>query len=335
MRGGMRTFRVIFLLVLALALALAGYFLLSGQRSSELTLYGNVDQRQVELSFKDAERVAQVLVEEGALVEKGQVLAVLETRRLRDQLAVLAAQTDEAQAALAKLENGTRPEEIDQARAQVLAGRADLEYAEKQYHRLWEILQHSQGKGARKADLDEALARRDAARARLVVLEKALRLAEIGPRAEDLAQARALLAERRLAHKALQNRLEDARLQSPCRSYVQRRLLEPGDMASPDKAVFSLAVLSPKWVRAYVAEPDLGRIHQGMEARITTDSFPEGLTGHVGFISSVAEFTPKTVETTELRTALVYEVRILVEDNEDRLRLGMPASVTIAQARDH
>lgn len=321
----------LFLVFLTIALTAYGIRLFAEQQSSQLILYGNVDQRQVELSFKESERVAEVFVEEGALVEKGQVLATLETRRLRDRLAVLKAQCSEAQAMLARLENGTRPEEIDQAKAEVIASRADLDYAEKHYRRLAEILRHSQGKGARQADLDEALARRDAARAKLVVREKALRLAEIGPRLEEIEQARAVLAERQNALIELQNRLDDAKLQSPSRSYVHRRLLEPGDMASPDKAVFSLAVLSPKWVRAYVSEPDLGRIRQGMAAIITTDSFSKGITGHVGFISQVAEFTPKTVETTELRTSLVYEVRIVVEDRDDRLRLGMPATVTFSE----
>lgn len=99
-------------------------------------------------------------------------------------------------------------------------------------------------------------------------------------------------------------------------------------MASPQKAAFSLAVLSPKWVRAYIAESDLGHVRQGMSATIHTDSHPDaGIKGTIGFISSVAEFTPKTVQSPELRTSLVYEIRVYVEDREDRLRLGMPATV--------
>jgi HlyD family secretion protein len=84
-------------------------------------------------------------------------------------------------------------------------------------------------------------------------------------------------------------------------------------------------------VRAYVSEPDLGRIKLGSAARVTTDSHPgQAIPGRVGYISSVAEFTPKTVQTQELRTSLVYEIRVLVEDPEDRLRLGMPATVRLA-----
>lgn len=100
-------------------------------------------------------------------------------------------------------------------------------------------------------------------------------------------------------------------------------------MASPQKAVFSLAVMSPKWVRAYVSETEMGRVKPGMDAVVLTDSHPEqGIPGKVGFISSVAEFTPKTVQTPELRTSLVYEVRVYVDDPANVLRLGMPATVS-------
>ena len=291
-------------------------------------LYGNVDQRQVELAFIDSERIEAVLVQEGMEVAPGQTLARLETRRLRDGIAVAEAQAAAAEAALTRLKNGTRPEEIDQARAAVASAEAETAFAEAQHKRYSDIWKRSGGSAVSRQDVDEAVLQLDVARARLVEAQKGLRLAEIGPRREDIAEAESVLLERRRALEELRNRLDDAELKSPARSVVNRRLMEPGDMASPQKAVLSLAVLSPKWVRAYIAETDLGRIRPGMAATVHTDSHPdEDLTGTVGFISSVAEFTPKTVETTELRTSLVYEVRVYVDDLQDRLRLGMPATV--------
>jgi HlyD family secretion protein len=101
-------------------------------------------------------------------------------------------------------------------------------------------------------------------------------------------------------------------------------------MASPDRPVVTLALTDPKWVRAYVPEPDLGRIKLGMTAKIMSDSFPDQtFDGWIGFISPVAEFTPKTVETEDLRTKLVYEVRVFVYDSKDLLRLGMPVTVIV------
>ncbi len=99
-------------------------------------------------------------------------------------------------------------------------------------------------------------------------------------------------------------------------------------MASPQKAVYSLAIVDPKWVRAYVSEVDLGKVHPGMKGTIAVDSFPNRrFEGWVGFISPIAEFTPKIVQTDELRSTLVYEVRVFVKDPQDELRLGMPATV--------
>jgi HlyD family secretion protein len=97
--------------------------------------------------------------------------------------------------------------------------------------------------------------------------------------------------------------------------------------------VLNLAIADPKWVRAYVSEPDLGKIHAGMRATISTDSFPgRTLSGWVGFIASVAEFTPKPVQTEELRSSLVYEIRVFVRDPQDEMRLGMPATVLLELA---
>ena len=105
-------------------------------------------------------------------------------------------------------------------------------------------------------------------------------------------------------------------------------------MASPQKPVYSLAITDPKWIRAYVSEPDLGKVQPRMKASIMVDSFPDQrFEGWVGFISPVAEFTPKSVQTSELRTSLVYEVRVFVSDPTDVLRLGMPATVYLPLAR--
>lgn len=319
----------VFLLVAFAAAAAAGIWYAGPQpRPRGVVLYGNVDQRQVELAFIDSERVAEVLVEEGAVVEPGQVLARLETRRLRDRIAVLEAQVKSSQAALTRLQNGTRPEEIDQAKAAVAASKAEVAFADQQYARYQGIWTKSKGVAVSQQDVEETRLRLNVASARLRQDEEALRLAEIGPRWEDVAEAEARLLENERALEEQRKKLGDAELRSPGKSVVRSRLLEPGDMASSGKAVFSLAILSPKWIRAYVSETELGLVKPGMRAVAFTDSHPkDGIDGRVGFISSVAEFTPKTVQTEDLRTSLVYEIRIYVHDPEDRLRLGMPATV--------
>jgi HlyD family secretion protein len=180
----------------------------------------------------------------------------------------------------------------------------------------------------RQQDVDDAKAALDVAQAQLAVNEKALDLAVIGPRKEDIAQNEAQLRGNEAQLALLRQQLADAQLIAPVDAVVRTRILEPGDMASPQKPVFSLAITDPKWIRAYVSEPDLGKVHSGMSANVMVDSFPKRrFEGWVGFVSPVAEFTPKAVQTDELRTSLVYEVRVFVKDPSDELRLGMPATV--------
>ncbi len=323
------------LILLVLAGGVAWYLLRpAGGDPGAVTVYGNVDQRKVDLAFIDAERIAEVLVEEGETVKPGQVLARLETRRLRDRVAESEAAVAAAAAAWERLKNGTRPEEIDQAKSAVAAAEAEAAYAQQQFQRYDGIWRNSKGVAVSIQDVDAARSQHNVAQARLVQAKKALILAEIGPRREDIAEAAALLQERQRMLELLRNQLGDAELKSPAAAVVRARLMEPGEMASPQRPVFSLAVLSPKWVRAYISESDLGLVKPGMAADVFTDGRPgQAVPGFVGFISSVAEFTPKTVQTPELRTALVYEIRVYVQDPEDRLRLGMPATVTLMPGR--
>jgi HlyD family secretion protein len=179
-------------------------------------------------------------------------------------------------------------------------------------------------------DLEAAKAALDSAQAHLAVAQQALELAVIGPRKEDVAQGEAQLRADQAQLELLHRQLADAELVAPSDAVVRTRLLEPGEMVSPQRPILNLAITDPKWVRAYVAETDLGKIHPGMKATVSTDGFPDRpFSGWIGFIASVAEFTPKAVETTELRSSLVYEIRVFVQDPEDDLRLGMPATVTL------
>jgi HlyD family secretion protein len=298
------------------------------QTRTELTLYGNVDLREIELPFNDSERVAAVLVEEGARVKQGQALARLDTSRLQPQVAKAQAELAAQQQAVERLQHGSRPEEIAQARANVEAAQADAINGRAQYERVRTLMQSSSGRAVSRQDFDTAKAALDTAEARLAVAQKALALSVAGPRREDVAQAQAQAQADAAQLALLQQQLQDAELRAPLDAVVRSRTVEPGEIASPQKAAFTLAITNPKWVRAYVAETDLGVVHEGLGAAITVDAFNHrSFPGWVGFISPVAEFTPKNVETAELRSSLVYEIRVFVNDPADELRLGMPATV--------
>lgn len=294
----------------------------------ELTLYGDVDLRQVELAFNDNERIAAVFVQEGDRVRRGQTLARLDTSRLEPQAAEAEATAAAQRAVVVKLHHGSRPQEIAEARANVESARADAIDALGQYQRQKTLAANAI---VSQQNLENSRAAFDVAEAKLDVAQKALDLAIAGPRQEDIAQAEAQLQADEAQASFLRQQLADADLVAPAEAVVRTRLMEPGEMASPQKPVFSLAVIDPKWVRAYVAEADLGKLRMGMPASIVIDSFPDQrFEGWVGFVSPVAEFTPKNVETEELRTSLVYEVRVFVKDPADQLHLGSPATVYVA-----
>jgi HlyD family secretion protein len=295
--------------------------------SDTLVLYGNVDVRQVALAFNANERIGRLLVQEGEHVKAGQLLGELDSRALALQLAQAQAQSRVREQALQRLQAGSRPEEVAQARAAVAAAQADAGLAHDQLARLQAV---HQSRAVSRQDVDNAAARDKVAQAQLDNARKAQQLVVSGPRSEDIGQARAQLEAARADAALLQHQLGEAQLKAPIDAVVRSRLMEPGDIASPQRPVYTLAITDPKWVRAYVNEVDLGRIRPGMAAAVSTDSNPaEALAGRIGYIASVAEFTPKTVQTEDLRTTLVYEVRVLVDDRADRLRLGMPATVRI------
>ena len=319
--------------VVVLAAAAGGwwYFHRSATPSDQLVLYGNVDVRQVSLAFNGNDRVAELAVREGDHVRAGQLLGRLDTRSLVLRVAQSQARIGVQEQALQRLRSGSRPEEVAQARAQAAAAQADAQLADQQLARLQAIGQTSAGRAVSQQDLDSALARQKVTRAQLENVRKAQQLVVAGPRKEDIAQAQAQLEATRADLALINHQLDEAVLKAPIDAVVRTRLLEPGDMASPQRPVFTLAITDPKWVRAYVSEADLGRVRPGQEASIVTDSQPgQPLKGQVGYIASVAEFTPKTVQTEELRTSLVYEIRVNVEDTQDRLRLGMPATVRLS-----
>jgi len=310
------------------------WFLARQQRPVELSLYGNVDLRQVELPFNGSERIAAVLVQEGDHVKQGQLLARLDTSRLLPQVAKAEADLAAQQQAVDRLHHGNRPEEIAQARANLDAAVADEKNAQEQFARLNSLSVSSSGRAVSRQDMDSVTAALDTARARLAVNQKALSLELAGPRREDIAQGEALLRADQAQLALLQQQFKDAELLAPLDAVVRSRIVEPGEISSPQKSAFALAIIDPKWVRAYVAETDLGSVHEGMKATVTVDAFKgRNFPGWIGFISSVAEFTPKSVETTELRSSLVYEIRVFVQDPGDELRLGMPATIHLPLPR--
>ena len=281
------------------------------------------------LAFRWPERIKSILVEEGDFVKAGQPVAEQETDTLKIEIEQAKAAEQAAYQTYLALKNGSRPEDIAKAEAAVLVAQSRLHLAQKDFERVDGIFKSTKGQGVSKQSLDTQSSQLQVAKNELFSAQKSLELAKIGPRAEDVARAYAQWQQTKAQVAQLEVKLKQSTLYAPLDTTVRSRLLQPGDMASAQVPVLALAINSPKWVRAYVNEVNLGKIKPGQQAYVTIDAYPnEKIPGHVGFISSVAEFTPKTVQTPDLRTNLVYEVRILVDDKENHLRLGMPATVS-------
>lgn len=295
---------------------------------SAAVFYGNIDIREVTVGFRVAGRVATLGVDEGDAVRAGQELGRLDATPLELELNEARASAAALGRRLALLQAGFRPEDVAQGRATVAERRAALRNAEVAFNRQ-EALRGT-GAVAQRA-YDEALAARDEARARLAAAEANLAQLERGYRVQEIAEGEANHKRATAVAAQAEQRLGDAVLLAPADGVVVTRAVEPGTILAAGTPVLTLSLRTPVWARIYVAEPDLGRVVPGNDVLIYTDTRPDhAYHGRIGFVSPTAEFTPKNVETPDLRTALVYRARIVVTDPDPELRQGMPVTVRLA-----
>lgn len=319
--------------VLAILAVLAGIAVLLIRRlSSEPapdTLYGNVEIRQVDLSFNAEGAVIAMPKREGDHVRAGEVIAELDPATYQSAANLAEARRDAAKAQLDELLAGTRPEDIDQARANLASARASLADAQTSFARQKDLAARNVSS---QQQLDDARMALDGARAKVAQTYAALTEAVNGPRVEDIAAGRANLraAEATLALSCTQ--LARVHLLAPSSGTIMTRVIEPGTVVLPAAAVYSMAIDDEVWVRAFAPEPLLARVAPGTVVSVTSDS---GHTYHgtIGYVSPRAEFTPKTVETPELRTQLVYRLRIRVSDPDAGVRQGMPMTIQLPDGK--
>ncbi len=312
---------------------LAAFFLwrwLDNRHAGNLTLYGNVDIRQVDLAFRVAGRINAVLVDEGDSVAEGQALAQLDADLLTQQRDEAAARLEGEKASLARLERGYRVEEVAQAKAAVSAATALSENAAINLRRVTAMRTSN---AISQKELDNARAQSRETAARLRSAQDQLNMLLSGYREEDVQAQRAAVAAAEAALNRAEIQLHDSVLTAPQKGVVLTRAREAGAIVQTGQTVYTLTLTDPVWLRAYVDEPDLGRIKPGMAVRVLVDAAPgKSFPGKVGFISPTAEFTPKTVETREVRTALVYRLRVQAEDPENLMRQGMPVTIIVEEA---
>ena len=373
------------LAVLAVAILLAAgaaYLYFARQPANAagvIRVSGNIEVIEAEVSFKIPGRVVERLASEGEMIKNGQVVARLDDSELVREVELRKAEVQAAEAVLAELEAGSRPEEIAQAEAgarqaqarldELLAGsrpeevaaaqaaaesaRADAARWQSEFDRIRQL--HEEGVVSAQ-QLDSVRASHEMAREQLRAAEQQSKLVQEGPRKEQIEQARAA-AEQAKAHAALvragprreqiaqaRARLEQSRqalaasetrlgysvVLSPLSGVVLSENIEPGEFVAAGTPVVTVGELANVWLRAYINEPDLGRVKVGQTARVRTDTYPSKFyEGRVSFLSSQAEFTPRSIQTEQERVKLVYRVKIDLPNPQMELKPGMPADAEI------
>jgi HlyD family secretion protein len=330
--------KIVIPIVLLAAAGTAAWFYASSRTSRKtetdgaLVASGTVEATDAQLGFQAPGRVVSIVPREGDRVTAGQELARLERSELEARREQSEAQVQAARAALAELERGSRREEIAQARAALAAAsdrRADAERDLARTRRLFD------GGAVSREALDKAQVSLDVVRSQQTQAAEQLRLVQAGPREERKDAARAQVAQAEAAVRGVEATLGNTVLAAPFDGLVTVRHREPGEIVPAGLPVLTVMDPRSRYVRIYIPENRVGAVRIGSRATITADTYPDKTyPGEVSFIASEAEFTPKSVQTTEERVRLVYEVKVRVTgDPGFDLKPGLPADVRLETAR--
>lgn len=300
----------------------------SGHNNNQglIQLSGTIEAREVDLSFQIGGRISQLNVEEGSWVQQGDSVASIDPKDLQLALQQTTATANAAKANLAALKAGTRKQELRVAEADLQKAQSQLNFTMADVKRVSFLIPK---KLASDEQLEQAQLQYEIALASVEQARQKLNLLKEGARGEDITRAEQQYIALNEASEITKQQLTYANLMSPVSGMVTVRLSEAGEVIAPGQSVVRIAQTSHPWVRAYLNETQLGNVRVGQSAQVKIDSAPDKtLSGKLSFISPVAEFTPKTVETRELRVDLVYRIKVEVNNPDGVLKIGMPADIT-------
>jgi HlyD family secretion protein len=299
----------------------------SKQEDGKLSLSGNVEVTEVNAGFKYPGRIAELPAKEGRQVKKGEILAVLDSAEIEPQVTQSRAYLDEAKTKLEELRAGARPQEIQQAKANVRYAEAEFSKARKDFERAEHLFKN----GAMSAQSMEAASKAyDSAASQHQKALEALSLTKEGTRKEQIAASEQRVKQAEAGLRIVEERLKDTVLSAPVSGVILRKNVEAGDTIATGVPVCTIGDLENPWVKVYVKEDKLGLVKLGQKAEISVDSYQGKVyEGIVTYISSEAEFTPKNVQTQEERVKLVFGVKVSVKNVNNELKPGMPADVKI------
>lgn len=324
--------RAIVIIILAVVAAVGGVRIyrmwLSGRvPANELKLSGNIEAHESLVSFKVTGRIIDLSVDEGMAMKAGDLLARIDSDDYRQQVA-----TDEATERVRDRQlilglAGTRWQDIEAAKQNVIDAKADLDQKKKDYERYEALYEKDEISGQTR---DQAATNVTRAQATYDRSQEILNELIEGTRREELEVDRANVRQAQESLDMSKIRLSYTVLRSPFDGIVLVREAELGEVVSPGTPIVTLADLDNIWLRVYLPETDLGKVHWEQTVNIKTDTYPgRNYRGRVSVIASDAEFTPKSVQTEKERVTLVYRVKIDVENPNHELKPGMPADAYI------
>lgn len=298
------------------------------KNENNLTFYGNIDTRTLNVGFRFLGKIENITKDEGEIVKKDEVLVKLDTASLEKSLEELNEKIFASKLELSKLQTGYRQEEILEAKAAMEEAIENLNKTKDTYNRQTNLF-----KTKSTSEENFTISQLNYKQA-LATLDKAKALYELrknGYRDEDIKIQESNLKSLEIQAEKLKIDLNDSVIKAPVDGVILTRFKEIGAITNAGESILEIAKTDEFWVRAYIDEKNLGNIKPGLKMSIQTDSRSENYEGVIGFISPVAEFTPKNIETQELRADLVYSFRVIVKNPDDKIRQGMPVTLKIAQ----
>jgi HlyD family secretion protein len=315
------------IIIIAGVAILTAYHFRNKKDDRVIVLSGNVEVTEVDLGFKTSGRITDLLAEEGQRIIKGEKVAMIDNAELESLVSQNMASLSEAIARFEELRAGSRPQEIQKAQENVKSAEAELVKVRKDYERA-ETLYNNGVVSA--SYFDSAKSAYEIRSAQYKSALEQLSLVKEGPRKEEIRAAEQRVQQWKAALKVSEERLRDTVIYAPLTGVILKKNSEAGETIAPGIPVYTIGDLENPWIRVYVKEDKLGLVKLGQKAEITTDSYPnKKYEGSVTYISSEAEFTPKTVQTQEERVKLVFGVKVSVRNENQELKPGMPADVRI------
>jgi len=288
---------------------------------------GTIEATSVQVSSKSSGEVLHLDADEGSRVKQGDILAVIDHSNLGIQLGQAKSGVDLAQAQLDLLTNGARGEDLAQAKEALNQANETLQNAQEDFQRMENLFKAA---AATKQQRDDAETRSTNASAQAASAEQALKKLQNFARPEDVKAALARVDQAAYSVRLLQKSIQDCTVHSPTDGIVTEKLVEEGELAAPGSGLYVITDLGTVKLTIYVPETDLGNIRLGQPARITIDSRPgTSYPGRVTYISPVAEFTPRDIQTKDERVKLVYAVRIEIANPDGVFKPGMPADAAL------